>query len=54
MAQQTIDYGNFPDDADADAIRIAFQKTQNNFTELYGNLSNIASNVTAITAGSCI
>ena len=54
MAQQTIDYGNFPDDASADAIRIAFQKTQNNFTELYGNLSNIASNVTAITAGSGI
>ena len=54
MAQQTIDYGNFPDDASADAIRIAFQKTQDNFTELYGNLSNIASNVTAITAGSGI
>lgn len=54
MAQQSIDYGNFPDDSSADAIRIAFQKTQDNFTELYGNLSNIASNVTAITAGSGI
>lgn len=54
MAQQNIDYGNFPDDPSADAIRIAFQKTQDNFTELYGNLSNIASNVTSITAGNGI
>lgn len=54
MAQQNIEYGNFPDDPSADAIRIAFQKTQDNFTELYGNLSNIASNVTSITAGNGI
>lgn len=54
MAQQSIDYGNFPDDPSADAIRIAFQKTQDNFTELYGNLSNIASNVASITGGSGI
>lgn len=54
MAQQNIDYGNFPDDPSADVIRIAFQKTQDNFTELYGNLSNIASNVTSITGGNGI
>jgi hypothetical protein len=54
MAQQNIEYGAYPDDINADAIRIAFQKTQNNFTELYGNLSNVASNVTAITAGTGI
>ena len=35
MAQQNIDFGTFPDDPDADAIRTAFQKVQNNFSELY-------------------
>ena len=35
MAQKNIDFGSFPDDPDADAIRTAFQKTQENFTELY-------------------
>ena len=35
MAQQNIDFGAFPNDPDADAIRTAFQKVQNNFTELY-------------------
>jgi hypothetical protein len=54
MAQQNIDYGTFPNDPSADAIRIAFEKVQNNFTELYGNLSAIAGNVSAITAGTGI
>lgn len=35
MAQQTIDFGSFPNDPSADPIRAAFQKVQNNFTELY-------------------
>lgn len=35
MSQQNIDFGSFPNDPDADAIRSAFQKTQENFTELY-------------------
>lgn len=35
MAQRNIDFGSFPDDPDADAIRAAFQKTQENFTELF-------------------
>ena len=35
MAQQFIDFGSFPDDPDADAIRTAFQKTQNNFNQLF-------------------
>ena len=38
MAQKNIDFGSFPDDPDADAIRTAFQKTQENFDELYNNL----------------
>lgn len=36
MSQQIIDFGAFPNDPDADPIRAAFQKVQNNFTELYG------------------
>jgi len=35
MSQQNIDFGTFPDDPDADAIRTAFQKVQNNFNELF-------------------
>lgn len=35
MSQRNIDFGSFPDDPDADPIRSAFQKTQENFTELY-------------------
>lgn len=38
MAQKNIDFGSFPDDPSADAIRSAFQKTQENFTELYSTL----------------
>lgn len=33
--QKNIDFGAFPDDPDADAIRTAFEKAQDNFTELY-------------------
>ena len=35
MAQQYIDFGTFPNDPAADPIRAAFQKIQNNFTDLY-------------------
>jgi len=34
MAQQNIDFGTFPDDPSADAIRTAFQKVQQNFNEI--------------------
>lgn len=40
MAQRNIDFGTFPDDPDADAIRTAFQKTQENFTELFAGISD--------------
>jgi len=39
MAQQNIDFGTFPDDPSADPIRIAFQKVQQNFNEVYNGLS---------------
>jgi len=35
--QKNIDFGTFPDDPSADPIRSAFQKTQQNFTELFQN-----------------
>jgi len=35
MSQEIIDFGSYPNDANADPVRTAFQKTQNNFTELY-------------------
>ena len=37
MSQQNIDFGTFPDDPSADAIRTAFQKVQNNFDQLFSN-----------------
>ena len=42
MAQQLIDFGSFPDDPTADAIRTAFQKTQQNFAELYSGAAGQA------------
>ena len=42
MAQRNIDFGSFPDDPDADAIRTAFQKVQQNFTEVYAGVETAA------------
>jgi hypothetical protein len=39
MSQKFIDFGTFPDDPDADAIRTAFQKIQDNFTEVYAGIT---------------
>ena len=38
--QKNIDFGTFPDDPSADPIRTAFQKTQENFAELFQNQTN--------------
>ena len=40
MSQQNIDFGSFPNDPSADAIRVAFQKVQNNFTQLFTGLES--------------
>ncbi len=40
MAQQNIDFGAFPDDPSADAIRSAFQKVQENFDEVFTGITN--------------
>ena len=42
MAQRNIDFGSFPDDPNADAIRTAFDKVQQNFTELFSGLQEQA------------
>jgi hypothetical protein len=42
MAQRNIDFGSFPDDPNADAIRTAFQKVQENFSELFSGLQEQA------------
>jgi hypothetical protein len=52
MAQQNIDFGTFPDDPDADAIRTAFSKVQNNFTELFSTVT--AGSVTSVNGGAGI
>ena len=40
--QQNIDFGTFPNDPDADAIRTAFQKVQNNFSQLFNVTTDYA------------
>jgi hypothetical protein len=40
MAQQNIDFGAFPDDPSADAIRSAFQKVQENFDEIFTGVTS--------------
>ena len=52
MAQQYIDFGSFPDDPDADAIRTAFQKVQTNFNELFATTT--AGSVTSVNRGAGI
>ena len=42
MSQQNIDFGTFPDDPAADPIRTAFEKTQNNFNQLFSATSSSA------------
>lgn len=41
MAQQTIDIGSAPNDGTGDPIRDAFDKCNDNFTELYGSLAGL-------------
>ena len=49
MAQQNIDFGSFPNDPAADAVRTAFQKIQENFTDLY--TTTLSSGVTQVITG---
>lgn len=42
MAQQIINIGAAPNDGTGDVLRTAFQKVNDNFTELYGSSSSAA------------
>lgn len=39
MAQQIINIGTLPNDGSGDPLRVAFQKSNDNFTELYGSVA---------------
>ena len=52
MAQENIDFGAYPNDPDADAVRVAFQKVQNNFSELFS--TSLTTGVDQVIAGTGI
>jgi hypothetical protein len=45
MSQQLIDLGTGPTAGDGDSIRVAFNKTNLNFTEIYGNIANLSATI---------
>lgn len=44
MAQQTINIGSAPNDGTGDPLRTAFDKTNDNFNELYAGAGGVADN----------
>jgi hypothetical protein len=42
MTQQIINIGTQPNDRSGDPLRVAFQKVNSNFTELYQNVEYIS------------
>lgn len=51
MAQQFIDFGSFPNDPTADPLRAAFQKIQDNFTDIYNTTSSAGVSTLTVGAG---
>jgi hypothetical protein len=49
MSKQTINVGVTANDRKGDPIRIAFQKTNSNFTEVYEELENIPTDISELT-----
>lgn len=49
MAQENINPGAFPNDPEADPVRTAFLKTQNNFTDIYKSV--LTTGVTKVISG---
>ena len=45
MAKQVINIGAAPNDASGDTLRVAFDKSNDNFTELYNSVQNIESSM---------
>jgi hypothetical protein len=48
MAQENINVGAAANDGTGDPLRTAYIKTNNNFTELYNNLTNTEFNGTTL------
>lgn len=48
MSQQIIDIGTGPSAGDGDPLRTAFNKINNNFSEVYSNLAVASSTVTSV------
>lgn len=51
MAQQIINIGTLPNDGQGDPLRVAYSKINDNFTEVYGDIGSM---VTQLVAGSGI
>ena len=49
MAKQTINIGTKANDGSGDTIRVAFGKTNNNFTELYSTVGGHTPSIAALT-----
>lgn len=47
MAQQIINVGALPNDGTGDPLRVAYQKANANFTELYGGFAQYVSRIIA-------
>lgn len=45
MARQIISTGTTPNDGTGDTLRVAFTKTNNNFAELYSQVSNVSKTI---------
>lgn len=51
MSQQLINVGTLPNDTTGDPLRTAFQKINNNFSQLFANVTAVDENVSVGTAG---
>jgi hypothetical protein len=49
MAQQSINVGTTANDKKGDSLRAAFQKVNNNFTELYASTPNVPTDISDLT-----
>lgn len=48
MTQQVINIGDVPGDGSGDPLRVAFNKINENFTELYAAITTLSANIVII------
>ncbi len=53
MAKESINTGTFPNDHTGDGIRIAFNKTNNNFSELYTTVTSAFDRANSVASRRC-